>query len=34
MKNWQLLQNKAAKTTVDSPFHLSATDVLEALGWL
>ena len=34
MKHWQLLQNKAAKTIVDRPFHSSATDVLEVLGWL
>ena len=33
MKNLQLLQNKAAKTILDRPFHLSATDALEALGW-
>ena len=28
------LQNKAAKPILDRPFHLSATDALEALGWL
>ena len=34
MNNLQLLQNKAAKTILDRPFHSSATDALEALGWL
>ena len=28
------LQNKAAKTILNRPFHLSATEALEALGWL
>ena len=28
------LQNKVNKTTLDRPFHSSATDGLEALGWL
>ena len=34
MNNLQLLQNKAAKTILDRPFYSSATDTLEALGWL
>ena len=34
MNNLQLLQNKAAKTILDRPFHSSAADALEALGWL
>ena len=34
MNNLPLLQNKAAKTILDRPFHSSATDALEALGWL
>ena len=33
MNNLQLLQNKVAKTISDRPFHSSATDALEALGW-
>ena len=32
MNNLQLLQNKAAKTILDRPFHSSAADALEALG--
>ena len=32
MNNLQLLQNKAAKTVLDHPFHSSAADALEALG--
>ena len=34
MNNLPLLQNKAAKTISDRPFHSSATDAFEALGWL
>ena len=34
MNNLQLLQNKAAKTISDRPFHSTAADALEALGWL
>ena len=34
MNNLPLLQNKAAKTISDRPFHSSATDALEALGCL
>ena len=34
MNNLQLLQNKAAKTILDRPFHSSATYALEALGLL
>ena len=34
MNNLQLLQNKAAKTILHRPFHSSAADALEALGWL
>ena len=34
MNNLQLLQNKAAKTILDRPFHSSAADAFEALGWL
>ena len=33
MNNLQLLQNRAAKTILDRPFHSSATDALETLGW-
>ena len=32
--NLQLLQNKAAKTISGRPFHSTAADSLEALGWL
>ena len=34
MNNLPLLLNKAAKTISDRPFHSSATDAFEALGWL
>lgn len=34
MNNLQLLQNKAAKTILNRPFHSSATDAVEALEWL
>ena len=34
MNNLQLLQNKAAKTILNRPFHSSATNALEALEWL
>ena len=34
MNNLQLLQNKAAKTISDRPFHSTAAEALEALGWL
>ena len=34
MNNLPLLQNKAAKTISDRPFHSSATDAFEDLGWL
>ena len=33
MNTLQLLQNKAAKTILDRPFHSSVADALEALGW-
>ena len=34
MNNLQLLQSMADKTIVDRPFHSTAADALEALGWL
>ena len=33
MNTLQLLQNKAAKTMLDRPFHSSVADALEAPGW-
>ena len=34
MNNLQLLQSKADKTILERPFHSSAANALEALGWL
>ena len=34
MNNLQLLQNKADKTILERPFHSTAADAIEALGWL
>ena len=34
MSNLQLLQSKADKTILERPFHSTAADALEALGWL
>ena len=33
MNNLQLLQSKADKAILESPFHSTAADALEALGW-
>jgi hypothetical protein len=34
MKSLQILQNKSAKIILDRPLHSSATDALNALGWV